>query len=51
MVNANTKPSRKMSVYELQDIAKALGLSGIYGTSKQALCIIIERAQAARAAN
>lgn len=50
MFNANTIPSRNMRIYDLQDIAKALGLTGIHGTSKDALCIMIRRAQAARSA-
>ena len=44
-MNATTKPSTKMRLSDLLDIAKALGLSGIYGTSKFALVLKIEAAQ------
>ena len=49
MISANTKPSRKMRHCELLAIATELGIPGIYGTSKDMLCILIRRAQTLRA--
>lgn len=44
-LTAATLPTLKMRAVELRDIASALGLTGLYGTSKEALVFKIRAAQ------
>ncbi len=49
-MTATTRPTRKMSIFELRDLARLNGITtGLYGTSKQALVIAIDTKQRASA--